>query len=104
MRLEALQFSNFVPKLKRIKTKLKTLNKKEFWYISEKVKVAREALQDVHVWLARDPFERGLIEEEKCKAQESRRISWLEEKFMKQKSKVQWLKAKTKILNISLIT
>lgn len=48
-------------KLKKVKTMLKELNKKEFGCILERVEVARDSLESIQSWLTKDHFESGLI-------------------------------------------
>lgn len=50
-------------KLKRVKTKLKGLNRKKFSCISKRVEVTREAFENIQSRFAKDLFESGLIED-----------------------------------------
>ena len=81
-----------VRKLKMVKRKLRELNCKEFWCISERVKQAKDKLDFVQNRLLRSPLDERLIIEEKDLCREYRRISWMEESLLKQKSRINWLK------------
>lgn len=59
-----------VNKLKKVKLSSKELNKKEFWNISESVKIARERLNSAQMKLQRSPLDDDLLEEEKERARE----------------------------------
>lgn len=54
--------------------------------------MARESLESTQSQLANFPQNMGLIEKEITKAYEYKRLSWIKEAFIKQKSRVQWLK------------
>ena len=81
-----------VSKLKALKGELKVLNIKEFWNISERVKVARKELYDVQNKVFIDQDNEALIDEEYAKSAKFQRLLKAEESLAKQKAKVHWLR------------
>lgn len=81
-----------VSKLEKVKTKLKELSKIEFWCISKRIKYARRPFNNVLSQFAKNTHEEMLTKEEKEKADNYMRLSWIEESLIKQKSRVQQLR------------
>lgn len=74
-------------KLKLIKIALKKLNKHEFSDISKRVKEAKSKLESVHRLIDVNPIDNTLYPKERDLLME-----FVEESFLKQKSRIQWLK------------
>ena len=79
-------------KLRCVKTRLKALNFHEFANVREKVVEAREALHRAQAALLVSPNDYGLVENEKVCLKKFHDLALAEEGFLKQKSRIQWLK------------
>ena len=79
-------------KLRSVKTLLKAFNFHAFANIQEKVVDAREALHHAQAALLSNPNDPGLVENEKVCLKIFHDLALTEEGFLKQKSRIQWLK------------
>ena len=80
-------------KLRRLKLCLKRLNQAHYSNISEKVAEKRAELHDLQLALQSDPSSATLITDEKRLSVELHDLLLAEERFYKQKSRIQWLKS-----------
>ncbi|XP_050229117.1 uncharacterized protein LOC126678259 [Mercurialis annua] len=81
-----------VQKLKNLKTRLKDLNLNHFSGISLKVKESRKLLEELQNNLQKNPLNEDLLLEERAVSIHYRNCLCAEEKFLKQKSRISWLK------------
>lgn len=81
-----------ISKLKSLKKDFRELNLKEFYNISDRVKIAWEELMGIQKELGNDPFNDHFIQEEKVKVAKLANLSKVEEYFAKQKSNIKWLR------------
>ncbi|XP_050207366.1 uncharacterized protein LOC126656792 [Mercurialis annua] len=83
---------NLVQKLKNLKVRLKDLNQNQFSGISLKVKESRKLLEELQNNLQKDPLNEDLLMEERAVSIHYKNCLNAEEKFLKQKSRISWLK------------
>ncbi|XP_019266559.1 PREDICTED: uncharacterized protein LOC109243992 [Nicotiana attenuata] len=81
-----------VGKLHRIKHTLQQLNKDKFNEVERKADEAMMRLQNCQENIQKDPYNTVLIEEEMNLSQECRSWCKAREQYLRQKSKIQWLK------------
>ena len=79
-------------KLRSVKTSLKAFNFHEFANIREKVVEAREALHQAQADMQGNPNDLELVGNEKVCLKKYHDLALAEEGFLKQKSRIQWLK------------
>ena len=79
-------------KLRNVKIRLKAFNFHVFDNIQEKVVDARETLYHVQAELLSNPNDSGMVENEKICLKNFHEVARAEEGFLKQKSRIQWLK------------
>ena len=79
-------------KLRSVKTHLKAFNFHEFVNVREKVVEARKALHRTKDALLVNPDDFGLVDNEKVCLKKFHDLPLAEEGFLKQKSRIQWLK------------
>ena len=79
-------------KLRCVKTRLKAFNFHVFANIREKVGEAREALHRAQATLLGNPNDIGLVGNEKVCLKNFHDLALTEEGFLKQKSRIKWLK------------
>ena len=79
-------------KLKSVKATLKAFNFHSFGKLREHVEDARESLNQAQSALLNSPSDPMLIENEKKCLKTYHDLAYAEEGFLKQKSRVQWLK------------
>ena len=79
-------------KLRCVKTRLKALNFHEFANVREKVVEAREALHRAQAAMLVNPKNPDLVGNEKVCLKNFHDLALAEEGFVKQKSRIQWLK------------
>ncbi|KAM3235035.1 hypothetical protein P3L10_015071 [Capsicum annuum] len=79
-------------RLKLLKKKLKNLNKEHFRKILIEVEKDRVALDNIQKLLHNNPTDMSLQAQEKLQSQKFRRISYLVEIFLQQRSKVAWIR------------
>ncbi|XP_074278039.1 uncharacterized protein LOC141601643 [Silene latifolia] len=82
-----------ITKLKGLKRPLKQLNKNQFSEIEKSVEVARVILDDIQTNLLMNPTDGELIQAERDAAATYYQLHTAQLSFLKQKSKVEWLKA-----------
>ncbi|XP_077242463.1 uncharacterized protein LOC143882975 [Tasmannia lanceolata] len=82
---------SFVQKLKMVKNHIKAWNREVFGRIDIKVPIIRKSLLNVQAKIEKDPTSNHLLEKEANLRENLIRYSSLEESFLKQKSRVQWL-------------
>ena len=78
-------------KLRCVKTYLKAFNFHVFDNVREKVVEAREALHRAQAALLGNPNDTGLVGNDKVCLKNFHDLALAEERFLKQKSKIQWL-------------
>ena len=79
-------------KLRNVKSRLKAFNFQIFDNIQEKVVESRETLQRAQADLLSNPNDSGLVENEKICLKNLHELARDEEGYLKQKSRIQWLK------------
>ena len=79
-------------KLKRVKVALKTFNFQSFGKLRERVVDAREKLTQAQSKLLHNPTDPSLLDDERKWLKRYHDLAIAEEGFLKQKSRVQWLK------------
>ena len=79
-------------KLRNVKSRLKAFNFQVFDNIQEKVVESRETLYRAQSELLSNPNDSGLVENEKICLKNLHELARDEEGFLKQKSRIQWLK------------
>ena len=79
-------------KLRSVKTRLKAFNFHVFANVREKVVEVREALHRAQTALLSNPNDPGLVGNEKVCLKNFHDLALAEEGFLKQKSRIQWLK------------
>ncbi|XP_070025200.1 uncharacterized protein LOC142181811 [Nicotiana tabacum] len=85
-----------VGKLNILKGVLKQLNKTKFNNIEGKAEQAKKDLEECQQHMQQNPLNQGLIEREQQLPISYRRYKEASDKFLRQKSKVQWLKQSDK--------
>lgn len=81
-----------ITKLKRLKRKLKDLNEVYFSDISRRVKMARQKMENAQLHLQSNPTYLDAFRMEKELVQEYSFLRHDEESFLRQKSRINWLK------------
>ena len=79
-------------KLKRVKAALKAFNFHSFAKLHDRVVDAKENLKQAQLALLNNPYDTLLVENEKKCLKAFHDLAYAEEGFLKQKSRIQWLK------------